>query len=360
MQSPTLQYTFFVALVLLVTLAFVGIIQDFLLPLFWAAILAIVFHPVYQWIQARLGQRASLAALLTLGVILLAVILPLGAVGVAVVREATALYKRLETGNLTAQESLQALTRLFSRVTQHLDWLGVDTLSLQQGLTETVVTVSRALGTQVLHIGQNTLRVLALSGVMLYLLFFFLRDGHQIVEAILQALPLGNRRERRLCASFVSVARATIKGTLLVALIQGLLGGLLFALLGIEAAALWGSLMAVLSLLPVGGSAFVWGPAAVILFATGHIVKALLLVGAGVLVIGLIDNLLRPILIGRDTRVPDYVILLATLGALTVCGISGFMIGPILAALFLVVWDMFAQEHREASPVEIPAAEDGR
>jgi predicted PurR-regulated permease PerM len=117
--------------------------------------------------------------------------------------------------------------------------------------------------------------------------------------------------------------------------------------LGISAAAFWGVVMTVLSLLPAIGSGFIWGPAAVILFATGHIVKALVLFGGGILVIGLVDNLLRPLLIGRDTSMPDYLVLLSTLGGLTVFGLSGFVIGPVIAALFLAVWDMFALEHND-------------
>ena len=358
MRSPTVQYAFFVAFVLLVSVVFVGIIQDFLLPLFWAAMLAIVFHPVDQRLRSCLGNRASVSTLLTLCGILIAVILPLFVVSVAAVQEAAAFYKRLETGQIDVQEPLQILERLLPVVTPYLDWFGVDTLRLKQGLAEAAVTISRALGTQVLNIGQDALRFSVLFGVMLYLLFFFLRDGREISETIIRVLPLGNSRERLLLAHLASAARATIKGTLAVALVQGLLGGMLFALLGIEAAALWGALMAVLSLLPALGAGLVWGPAAVILFATGHMVKALILVGAGVLVIGLVDNLLRPILIGRDTRVPDYLVLVSTLGGLTVLGISGLVVGPILAALFLAVWDMFAQEHRADSPAEATMAED--
>lgn len=359
MRSPTLQYAFFLLLLLLVTLAFVGLIQEFLLPLFWAATLAIVFSPLYQWWHARLGHRASLAALLTLGVILVAVILPLFLVSVAVVNEAVAFYKRLETGDLAVQEPLQALERLLTVATQYLERFGIDIQNLKQGLAGATVTVSRFLGAQALSLGQDALRLSVLFCLMLYLLFFFLRDGPQLVAAIMRALPLGHTRERRLFAHFAAVSRATIKGTIVVALVQGILGGLLFAIVGINAAVLWGALMAVLSLLPAVGSGFVWIPAAGIFFATGHIGKALMLLGAGVLVIGLVDNLLRPILIGRDTRMPDYLVLLSTLGGLTVFGISGFLIGPIIAALFLAVWDMFAQEHQENNPAaERTAAED--
>src|SRR5215510_1422679 len=352
MRRTTVQYIFFLMFLLLVTLAFVWLIQDFLLPLFWAATLAIVFYPVCRWVQSHLGIRTSVAALLTLGVILVAVILPLGLLGVAVVQEAAALYKRLETGDLTVQEPLQMLERLLSVVTQYLGRLGIETQNLTQSLAGATVTVSRFVGTQALNLGQDVLRLSVMFALMLYLLFFFLRDGPQIVTTILYALPLGNTRARRLFAHFATVSRATLKGTLLVALVQGLLGGILFAIVGINAAVLWGALMALLSLLPALGSALIWVPAAGILLATGHIAKACIVLGAGVLVIGLIDNLLRPLLIGQDTRMPDYLVLVSSLGGLTVFGASGLVIGPILAAMFLAVWDMFAQEHRGDSAAE--------
>jgi predicted PurR-regulated permease PerM len=352
MRRTTVQYIFFLMFLLLVTLAFVWLIQDFLLLLFWAATLAIVFYPVCRWMQSRLGTRASVAALLTLGVILVAVILPLGLLGVAVVQEAATLYKRLETGDLTVQEPLQMLERLLAVVTQYLGRLGIETQNLTQSLAGATVTVSRFVGTQALNLGQDVLRLSVMFALMLYLLFFFLRDGPQIVTTILYALPLGNTRARRLFAHFATVSRATLKGTLVVALVQGLLGGILFAIVGINAAVLWGALMALLSLLPALGSALIWVPAAGILLATGHIAKACIVLGAGVLVIGLIDNLLRPLLIGQDTRMPDYLVLVSSLGGLTVFGASGLVIGPILAAMFLAVWDMFAQEHRGDSAAE--------
>jgi len=360
MRNTTLQYAFFLILLLLVTLAFVGLMQAFLLPLFWAATLAIAFHPVHQWLRSCLGNRASLSALLTLCMILVVVILPLFLISLAVVQEAAAFYKRLESGDINVQDPIQTLERLLPVVTQYLDRFGIDLQNLKQRLAEATVTVSRVVGAQALSIGQDALRLSVFFFLMLYLLYFFLRDGTQLVEAIVRALPLGDTRERRLFANFAAVSRATIKGTLVVALVQGILGGLLFAILGINAAALWGALMAMLSLLPTVGSGLVWVPAVGILFATGHIVKALILLGAGILVIGLVDNLLRPLLIGRDVRMPDYLVLLSTLGGLTVFGISGLVIGPVIAALFLAVWDMFTEEYRDDSPVEATAAEERR
>jgi predicted PurR-regulated permease PerM len=183
--------------------------------------------------------------------------------------------------------------------------------------------------------------------LMLYLLFFFMRDGEHLLEVIVRALPLGDDRERELFRKFAQVSRATVKGTLVIGFIQGALGGMMFAILGIQGAVFWGVVMSVLSLLPVVGTGLVWGPAALILIANGAWQKGAVLIVFGVLVIGLVDNLLRPILIGRDTKMPDYLVLLSTLGGLTVFGVSGFVIGPVIAALFLTVWTMFQQEQQK-------------
>ncbi len=180
---------------------------------------------------------------------------------------------------------------------------------------------------------------------MLYVLFFFLRDGDRITRALIRVIPMGDRRERRLIETIAQVSRATVKGTAVVASIQGALGGIMFALLGIQDAIFWGVVMAVLSLIPAFGATLVWVPAAIIMFATGAVWKGVVIVLGGTLVIGLIDNLLRPILVGAETRLPDYVVLLATLGGVSVFGLAGFIAGPLIAAVFFVVWEMFADEY---------------
>jgi predicted PurR-regulated permease PerM len=285
-------------------------------------------------------------AILTLLMIVLIVILPFSLVGLAVTREAADLYTRIAAGEIDVQEPLRFLRNTLPAVTAYLDRFGVDTQRLQQGLSNVAVTVSQWLASQAFNIGQDALRFGVMFCLMLYLLFFFLRDGTRLVRAVMRVLPLGDEREHRLFTKFAEVSRATIKGTLVIALVQGALGGLIFWFLGIRAAVLWGTVMALLSLLPALGSALIWGPAALMFFANGAFVKGFILLGTGGMVIGLVDNLLRPTLVGRDTHMPDYVVLLATLGGLTIFGMSGLVIGPIIAALSLTVWEMFEQEHR--------------
>jgi len=224
--------------------------------------------------------------------------------------------------------------------------VGIQQDKITEWLSSAAVTVSRFLASRALSIGQNTLSIIVQFFLMIYLVFFFLRDGVALLERLVKVIPLGDQRERKLFRKFAEVSRATLKGTIVVAIIQGTLGGLSLALVGIEGAVFWGVVMAVLSVLPAVGGSLVWLPTALWLFAMGSTGKAAVLVVLGVL-IGFVDNLLRPILVGRDTKMPDYLILLSTLGGITAFGLSGFVIGPIIAALCMAGWDMFAEDFGE-------------
>jgi predicted PurR-regulated permease PerM len=203
---------------------------------------------------------------------------------------------------------------------------------------------SQAIAGRALTLGQNTLRFFVSTGIMLYVLFFLFRDGRAIGRSIRASMPLSEEYNNQLIAKFAAVVRATVKGNIVIAVIQGAIGGVAFWALGIKGALLWGTLMTFLSLLPAVGSALVWVPAAAYLILVGQPWKGLILVLIGVLVIGLIDNLLRPILVGKDTRLPDYVVLVSTLGGISIFGINGFVIGPLIAALFIAAWTLFRDE----------------
>jgi len=178
----------------------------------------------------------------------------------------------------------------------------------------------------------------------------YIRDGDSLVRAVRRAIPLSSEHKKELLDKFATVIRATVKGNLLVAAIQGALGGIAFWFLGVGAALLCGVLMAFLSLLPAVGAALVWFPVAVYFFVVGAFGKSVALFAYGVLVIGLVDNLLRPILVGKDTRMPDYVVMITTLGGMAVFGINGFVLGPTIAAMFIAVWHIYIVTRRQASP----------
>jgi predicted PurR-regulated permease PerM len=346
-RGTGIQNVSFFILVALTTLAFLALVGSFLMPVFWAAVLATVFFPLQSRYVERFGGRRSMAALATILTIIGLVVVPLFLVGVAMSREAVDLRNQITSGAVDLQAPVRFLRRITPLATDYVGGFGIDVEALVQRLSTSAVAVSQFIASSALGIGQDALRITALFFLMLYILFFFLRDGSRLVATLIRVLPLGDVRERQLLAKFAEVSLATIKGTLVVGVIQGAIGAVLFWALGIPAPVFWGTLMTIFSVLPAVGPGLIWLPAAVILLAMGHIVKGIIVIAAGVLVIGLVDNVLRPILVGRDTQMPDYLVLLATLGGLAVFGVSGFVIGPVIAAFFLVVWEMFAQEHAE-------------
>lgn len=333
-------------LLLAVTAAFALIVWPFNGAVWWAVFLAIVFMPLHRRMLVWMRGKPNLAALSTLTVVLLIVILPLIFIGAALTMELAGFYEKMRTGELAFGVYFQRIVAVLPEwLQQLLQRFGLGNLgALQQKLFTGLAQSGQAITGGVFTLGQNTLDIVVSFFIMLYLLFFLLRDGRRIATRVLQAIPLREAHKRLLANKFGSVVRATLKGNILVALIQGLLGGLAFWVLGITGAVLWGALMAVLSLMPAVGSALVWGPVAIYLFATGSLGAGIGLTLWGVLVIGLVDNVLRPVLVGKDIRMADYLVLISTIGGLAVFGINGFVLGPVIAALFLATWSIFARE----------------
>lgn len=176
---------------------------------------------------------------------------------------------------------------------------------------------------------------------MLYLTFFLFRDGQALIGHLKMAVPIRPSEQDALLAQFTLVVRATVKGDILVAMVQGGLGGLGFWVLGIHATLLWTVLMSFLALLPLFGAALVWLPFAVYFIATGAILQGVGLLVYGVLVVGLIDNFMRPFLVGQATKMPEFIVLISTLGGIATFGLQGFITGPVVAAMFIAVWTTF-------------------
>jgi predicted PurR-regulated permease PerM len=335
-----------------VSLGFGWILLPFYGTILWGAIFALLFSPMYRWWLPRLRRRRTLAALLTLLIVVVMVILPFALVTAALAQEAAAVYQRIQSGEWNPAVYLRGVfDALPSWLTARLDSLGLtDFAALQAKLVSVLTQASQLIATQALSIGFDTFDFVARVFIMLYLAFFLIRDGDSVLRALRRAIPLASEHQRELAEKFVTVTRAVVKGNLLVALIQGLLGGLAFWFLGVQSALLWAVLMAVLSLLPAVGAALVWAPVAVYLFANGEVWQGVALAAYGVLVIGLVDNVLRPVLVGQETRMPDYLVMISTLGGLAVFGINGFVLGPVIAALFIAVWHIYGASRDINSP----------
>jgi predicted PurR-regulated permease PerM len=346
MNSPNLaglEDKTFVLLIVAVSLAFAWILWPFYGSVFWGTVLAILFARPYRRLLTSMRQKRTLAALATVLIVLMIVILPLTLISVLLLQEGFSVYERVQSGELNiGQYFQQVFDALPAWVTDLLDRFGLTNLGLmQERLSTGLVKSSQFLAAQALSIGQNTFHLIVNLFIVLYLLFFLLRDGDDLTKRIRNAMPLHPEQQRDLLNRFTTVIRATVKGNVVVAMVQGALGGLIFWFLGVHAPVLWGVLMAFLSLLPVG-SALIWLPVAIYFLVTGAIWQGVVLIAFSVLVIGLVDNILRPILVGKDTKMPDYVVLISTLGGLAVFGLNGFVIGPVVAAMFIAVWDIVA------------------
>jgi predicted PurR-regulated permease PerM len=335
----------FVVLVVLITIAFVWILLPFYGAIFWATMLAIVFGPLFRRLLIGNRARRTPAALLTTVVIVMLVILPAAVVTGMLVQEGLGVYQRVQSGELNFVRYLQQILAVLpSWATEWLDSSGLtDFKQMQERISAGLMKGVQFFATQAFTVGTNTLDFIVSFFIMLYLLFFLLRDGERLAGRIRAAIPLEQGLQHELAGKIAAVVRATIKGSLVVAIVQGALGGIIFAILGINAPVFWGVIMAFLSLLPAVGTALVWLPVAIYFLVTGSIVQGIVLVAYGVIVIGLVDNVLRPILIGKDTKMPDYVVLIATLGGMAIFGINGFVIGPLIAAMFIAIWDTVAQ-----------------
>lgn len=347
-------------LLVTVSLALGWILLPFQGTILWGSIIALLFVPVHRRLLPWLNGRRTPAALLTLLLAMVMVIVPFSIVSAALTREAMLVYERVQSGEwkpaLYLHGVFDALPSWMMALLDRFGLAGFDTL--QSRLAAALAQFSQLIATHAFSIGQDTFDFIASLLITLYLAFFLIRDGDSVVRAVRRAIPLAPGHKRELLDKFTTVIRATVKGSLLVAAIQGVLGGIAFWFLGVGAALLWAVLMAFLSLLPVVGAALVWLPVAIYFYLTGAVWQSIALAAWGVLVIGLVDNLLRPVLVGRDTRMPDFVVMITTLGGLAVFGINGLIVGPAIAAMFIAVWHIYVTT-RSSAPAQGVAERNG-
>lgn len=345
LHKPTVQRASFYLMLTLTTVAFSLLLLPFYTAILWAIILAIVFHPVQKFLLRRLNGRHNAAAVLSVLMCVCLVILPLVVILASIVQESTSLYQQVSSEEFDLRGRIDSILSALPSFIER--WTPIklgDFPDLKDKFSEAVMQTSQSMAGRVVNIGETTLNFVVGAGVLLYLLFFLFRDGEKLVGTIRRAMPLSDGHSAKLLEKFTSVINATVRGNIIIAIIQGTIGGVTFWMLGIEAALLWGVVMTFCSMLPAVGAALVWAPAALFFMVTGAWLKAVVLVLVGVLIIGLIDNLLRPPLVGKNAKLPDYVVLISTVGGMALFGINGFIIGPLIAALFISAWSLFEKE----------------
>lgn len=330
----------------LVTIGLALVVSNYFSALLWAALAGVLFQPLFRRMLERWPGRRNLAAAMTLLIITVAVIIPAMIIGSLVVEQASGVYGQLRSGQINFSRYFeQVYQALPSRLQGLLGNAGLGTFErVQVRLSDALSSSASMLTQRALTIGANAAAFLLAFGVGLYVTFFLVRDGEELGAQVVRALPLEASVAERIAAGFVTVVRATLKGSGVVALAQGALGAITFWIVGLPAALLWGMLMAVAGLLPAIGPAIIWGPVAIYLFATGAIWQGGVVIASGVFVIGLADNILRPILVGRDAGIPDWLVLVTTLGGIELMGLSGIVIGPLAGALFIITWRILTEQ----------------
>lgn len=327
-----------------VTFVFLWSVWAFLGAILWSVVAAIMFWPLSNRILSYFPTRHNLAAMLTLLVVVTMGVVPSVALSMFLLDQAAAIYAQIQSGQIDIPATFERVQAIMP------GWMvglmrrtGITDLdSLREQLSIGITARLQILASHALTIGQSAASFLLSLAAMLYLTFFLLRDGRSMTTNIGNVVPLNSGDRRVLADRFVTVVRATVKGGVLVGAAQGSVGGIIMAALGVPNSLLWAVVMALSSLLPAVGTGIVWAPVAIYLFATADMWHGMIMAVSGVLVIGSVDNLLRPILIGRETNIPDFVVLLTTLGGLAAFGFNGLLIGPVAAAIFITVWGLIS------------------
>jgi predicted PurR-regulated permease PerM len=328
----------------LVTILFLYLLLPFFFPIFWAAVIAGVFQPLYSRLNRKLNHPNLSTAVFFL-LIALILLLPTGIVGTLVFNESVQIYEKLNPDTRQMDRSVQRLintiadnsiARLF-----HINkaMMIAKTTEVAQGITKYIFV-------HLTDLTQNTLGLLVQFAIMLYTLFYFVRDGDRFLRMAMKILPLGMGREKLLFDRFIVTAKSTLKVTLIMGGIQGALGGILFFVTGVEGAVIWGLMMILMAIVPMVGCTIIWAPAGVLMLLYGHIWEGVLILAFGTLVISTVDNLLRPILIGQDVEMHPLLIFLSTIGGIILFGFSGFVIGPVIASLLIAIWEMYEEFYR--------------
>ena len=328
-------------LFVLISALFLRMIWGFLLAVVMAAIFSGLANPLFTRLLRLLGGRKSVAALATLVVVILVVVTPLVLIADIVATEALQISE-------TATPMVESFIEEANQTDASLDWIPFwdqlepyrEQITIKLG--EIAGAVSAFIVNSLSSAAQGTMEFFFNIFIMLYSMFFFLMGGREILDQVMRLFPLEATDKDLLLDKFVSVSRATIKGTLVIGIVQGGLAGLAFAVVGIKGAVFWGTVMAVLSIIPGIGTALVWVPAVGYLLATGQTVPAVGLLLWCAIVVGTADNVLRPLLVGKDTEMPDLMVMLSTFGGLALFGAIGLVIGPVIAALFLTMWRIYS------------------
>ncbi len=331
------QILFYVVMAI-VTIVFLYLLKSLFFPIFWAAVIASIFNPLYESLNNK-WPRPNINTVIVLLVIAFIIILPAVFIGSLLIGESLQLYDSLSKDSSYVEKIMQSVVGAIKDYS--FDKLHVNEGFWTEKITEIMRNIANYIFVKLSDLTQDSFAFLIKFTIMLYTLFFFIRDGEKFIKRAISVLPLGNNRETMLYERFAVTAKSTLKATLIIGGIQGTLGGFIFYLVNIKGALIWGLIMIFLSIIPVLGCSIVWIPAGIIMLFMGHIWEGIIILVFGAVVISSIDNFLRPLLIGKDVQMHPLLIFLSTLGGISLFGFSGFVLGPVVASLLVAVWDMY-------------------
>lgn len=346
-QETPFRRAFLVFLVVGMSIVLLTLLQSFLLTILVSVVMAGLLRPFYTWLVQKLRGRASLAAGITVLLTLVVIVAPLLTIGGLVITQAASITKNIRPIIEQSVNSPTYLDQQLQSLPGYDRFLQPYRTQILTNAADIISSTGSFLMTSLSSTTLSTVSAIVNFFIALYAMFFLLVDGPGMLTAILEHVPLRADEKSLLIDRFMSITRATIKGTLVIGVVQGTMTGVAFWVAGIPSVAFWTVLMIVLSIIPMVGGALIWVPACIVLLAKGEVWTAILLALFSSLIVGSIDNLLRPRLVGRDTKMHDLVILFSTMGGLFVIGPLGFIIGPVLAGLFVTSWQIFRIAYRE-------------
>lgn len=325
---------------------FFSMVKMFLVPAILAAVFSGLFYPLYKrllrWFRNKKGASAFIACL----ILFLGLLIPVYVVANMVSREAIWFYESAEdvVREIVAQGDSGALGQI--KELELVKKLHLDRIDWQAELGELAKRLASLLGSVINKASKGTFQLVTNLFLTFFAMFYFFRDGDRLIDRLKYLSPLADKYEDRLIKRFIEVSKATIKGTLLIGLLKGTLGAVTFWIFGIHAAALWGVVMVILSIIPMVGFGLVMYPAAIIMIVIGNVWQGIVMLLIGAVIIAQIDNVLGPRLVAREAGMHDLLIFFSTLGGISLFGVMGFIIGPIIAALFVTVLDMYTIEFK--------------
>ncbi len=349
MNRDYINRTTLLCLVVVISATFLTMIHQFLMAIFMAGLFSAMVSPLHHGLTAKLRGKENVASMLMVVGIVVLVLTPLAVLITLVVTQAISVGQSVTPWVQGFIKEPSTLTTLLEKVPYYEEILPYRDVIIQKA-GELVGTISTFLIDSLSSFTKVTIDAIFSTIIMLYVMFYFLTMGDVLLRKILYFLPLDDSNEQKLLKRFTSVARATIKGTLIIGIMQGAICGIAFAIAGIHGPVFWGSVMAVMSIIPAFGTAIIWLPALIILALTGNFVGVAVLAVLCGAVAGNLDNVLRPRLVGKDTEMHDLFVLFGTLGGISMFGLLGIILGPIVAALFITIWEIYGEAFKKYLP----------